>query len=498
MAVKNRRRNHSFSKLLRRPRRGWIFGFIVVFMLVSFSGLVKTFQDVLIRTRKNPSVVELTFEETSMVQQRFVEAEIWKKPNSENYQKCINRTKKEIEKGADHATDGYIVANANGGLNQMKLGISDVVAIAKLMNATLILPSLDHKSYWNDTSGFKDVFDVKNFIEVLKDDIRIEESLPSEFQSVTPFRKNPVSRSKLSYYRDHMRKLLKKHKVIELMRTDSRLANNVNNATQRLRCRAMYDGLRFRKEIEQLGKKLVDRLRNNNTNQFIALHLRYEKDMLAFTGCSYNLSKAEHEELRQMRYDTNHWKEKKIDAKEQRLRGNCPMTPREVAVFLEALGYPSDTKIYVVAGQIYGQHGMRSLKEKYPNLYTKHTLATEEELKPFKNSQNQLAAIDYTVALESDVFVYSYDGNMARALQGHRMFEGFRKTIRPNRQKFVKLIDELDKDLITWESFSHSVKSLHRTRAPNSRGVQTVRFQKLEENFYSNPFPGCICEKLKV
>lgn len=52
----------------------------------------------------------------------------------------------------------------------------------------------------------------------------------------------------------------------------------------------------------------------------------------------------------------------------------------------------------------------------------KETLLESSELMFFRNHSSQMAALDYLVSLESDEFVPTYDGNMAKVVEGHRRY----------------------------------------------------------------------------
>lgn len=192
--------------------------------------------------------------------------------------------------------------------------------------------------------------------------------------------------------------LVQKYKVLHLNKTDARLSNNgLPIEVQKLRCRVNFNALKFTSQIEELGRKVVQMLRNKGP--FLVLHLRYEMDMLAFSGCTRGCTNEEVDELTRMRYCLfcsfrwtfvsctlnnclfttstlslfryaySWWKEKVIDSELKRKEGLCPLTPEETSLVLSALGVDRNVQIYIASGEIYGgERRMESLASAFPNL----------------------------------------------------------------------------------------------------------------------------------
>ncbi|KAJ4974138.1 hypothetical protein NE237_007312 [Protea cynaroides] len=391
-----------------------------------------------------------------------------------------------------YKNNGYLMVSCNGGLNQMRAAICDMVSIARFLNVTLIVPELDRTSFWNDPSEFQDIFDVDHFITSLRDEVRILKELPPRLKRRVELgmvhSMPPISWSHISYYMHQILPLIQKYKIVHLNKTDARLANNhLPIEIQKLRCRVNFSALRFTPQIEELGRRVIKLLRQRGP--FLVLHLRYEMDMLAFSGCSQGCNDEEVEELTRMRYAYPWWKEKVINSDLKRKDGLCPLTPEETALILRALDIDRSIQIYIAAGEIYGgERRMANLRAAYPNLVRKETLLEPADLRFFQNHSSQMAALDYLVSLQSDIFVPTYDGNMAKVVEGHRRFLGFKKTILLDRKLLVDLIDQYNDGLLTWEKFSSLVKEVHANRMGRpTRRIVIPDKPKEEDYFYANP-----------
>lgn len=142
------RRITSSANSLMRPGRylsHWIFGALM--LLIFFTVFVKIIL-IHIFVRVNVTMTSHDFLQLPRHLIHAQNSEIWANRGSEKYYKCMDQSS--IKTRDKSTSNGYILVHANGGLNQMRVGISDMVAVAKLMNASLVLPMLDHNSFWAD------------------------------------------------------------------------------------------------------------------------------------------------------------------------------------------------------------------------------------------------------------------------------------------------------------------------------------------------------------
>lgn len=413
---------------------------------------------------------------------------LWGSKLSKDFYGCSNASSGFATAEANTVPNRYLMIATSGGLNQQRTGITDAVVAARILNTTLVVPSLDQKSFWKDASDFSNIFDVEWFIASLEKDVKIIRELPEIGGKVTRPQVMRVPRKcNARCYENRVLPVLKKKHVVRLTKFDYRLSNKLETDLQKLRCRVNYHGLKFTDQIQMMGDSLIQRMKAKS-NHFIALHLRFEPDMLAFSGCYYGGGEKERTELGAIR---KQWKTLHTSNPEkERRHGKCPLTPEEVGLMLRALGFGKDVHIYVASGEIYGgEERLAPLKALFPNFYSKETLATKDELAPFSSYSSRMAALDFIVCDGSDVFVTNNNGNMARILAGRRRYFGHKRTIRPNAKKLYSLF--LNRTGMTWETFSSKVHTFQKGFMGEPDELRPGRGE-----FHEYP-SACICERSK-
>lgn len=418
------------------------------------------------------------------------EIDIWKSHLSSFYYGCSNRSANFGSAVPENKSNGYLLIATSGGLNQQRTGIIDAVVVARILNATLVIPELDHHSFWKDESDFSNIFDVNWFISSLAKDVIVVKRVPDKVMrsmEKPPYTMRVPRKSTPEYYLDQVLPILLRRRVVQLTKFDYRLTNELDDDLQKLRCHVNYHALRFTKPIQTLGKKILKKM-GKMSSRFISVHLRFEPDMLAFSGCYYGGGEKERNELSNIRQRWTTLPD--LDEEGERRRGKCPLTPYEVGLMLTALGFGNDTHLYVASGEIYGgEETLQKLRDFFPNMHSKETLAGES-LKPFLSFSSRLAAIDYIVCEESDVFVTNNNGNMAKILAGLRRFMGHKRTIRPNAKKLSSLFKARNK--MDWDVFARKVKSCQRGFMGEPDEMRMGRGE-----FHEYPY-SCICQNPEI
>ncbi|KAG6407266.1 hypothetical protein SASPL_130252 [Salvia splendens] len=451
--------------------------------------------------------------------------EFWKEthPEASTWKPCADRNQKRDAKN----TTGFILVSANGGLNQQRVAVCNAVAVASLLNATLVIPRFLYSNVWKDPSQFSDIYQEETFMNMLKDDVDIVKELPPHLRS-TDFEAigslvTDADVSKEATPDEYVRNIspiLSRNGVVHFLGFGNRLGfESVPSHLQKLRCKCNFHALKFVPKIQKLAALLVKRITKYeasrslldrqllgsfipaehveaaNPSKYLALHLRFEVDMVAYSMCDFGGGEGERTQLQA--YREEHFplllerlkKAKQPSPEELRKMGRCPLTPEEATLVLASLGFDRGTYIYLAGSQIYGgESRMLPLVSLYPNLVTKEDLLSPTELEPFSNFSSQLAALDFIACGVSDVFAITDSGSQLSSLvSGFRTYYGGgdAPTLRPSKKRLAAILQE--NSTISWPSFEKRVRKMIKEG-------QRVRLRRPGRSIYRQPrCRDCMC-----
>ncbi|KAK3007354.1 hypothetical protein RJ639_017829 [Escallonia herrerae] len=357
--------------------------------------------------------------------------------------------------------------------NLLCLQVCNAVAVASLLNATLVIPKFLYSNVWKDPSQFGDIYQEEYFTNTLKDEVDIVKELPPHLRSLdvvaigSQITDAEIPKEASTHeYVDIILRLLLRNEIVHFLGFGNRLGfDPVPSELQRLRCKCNFRALKFVPKIQEVGSLLIRRIRKHDAtrsmldkqllgnfisnvplkghdtirghSKYLAVHMRFEVDMVAYSLCEFGGGEAEKNNLQA--YREIHFpllierlkKLKPISPAELRKLGKCPLTPEEAAL---------------------------------------------------------MAALDYIACATADVFAITDSGSQLSSLvSGFRTYYGGGRapTLKPSKKRLAAILSE--SSTIGWNSFAHRVKKMIEEG-------QRVRVRGFGRSIYRQPrCPECMC-----
>ncbi|KAI7751631.1 hypothetical protein M8C21_007650, partial [Ambrosia artemisiifolia] len=289
---------------------------------------------------------------------------------------------------------GHVTFSLTDGPEYHISQVANAVQVAKHLGATLVLPDIIGSK--GERRGFEEVYDAEKFMLTMSGVVQVEKrkhpnSFVQKLASVkVPYNANP------GYIMTNIEPLFRATRnvrVITYFPSITMRVGKVDKDMSPYSCWATFEALRLKPELQEVVNTIAGRLRSREPDgQFVAVD--YKGEMLGTSTCLSNANKG---------------------------MKNC-YNPVEIAQFLQRIGYPRYSTIYVTHSK--PGHSLQALKDLYPNTLTKEDIMQEAEKGVLVKSKLEQELIDFHLCSVSDVFVPAKSGLFYANVVGNRIASG--------------------------------------------------------------------------
>ncbi|KAI3715312.1 hypothetical protein L6452_22291 [Arctium lappa] len=281
-----------------------------------------------------------------------------------------------LPKGTDHL-EGFVTFSLTDGPEYHISQVANAVLVAKHLGATLVLPEIIGSK--GEKRGFDEIYDAEKFMTSMNGLVHVETRKHPELKLVSvrvPYNANQ------NYILTNIEPLFRTTRylrVITYFPSFSMSQGKVDRDMNPYSCWATFEALHLKPELQEVVDSIVGRLRGHGSKgQFIAID--YKGEMTGTSACRNDGMKSCYNAM-------------------------------EITQFLQRIGYPKDTTIYVTQSR--SDNGLNALQDVYPNTFTKDDIMQEThkgKLISTKISELELELIDFKLCSISDIFVPARSG----------------------------------------------------------------------------------------